>query len=219
MCSVGGAPYRASGIGIDAMKKFFLILIAGFALVVAHDFNRVYAGDHDGDRGDGIPLSKLAGKFATAYQGSITTCFNPKTFPATENCFATGAMPIAANAVFVGQLTHEKDGDSCLTATITLGTPGAPNPPFSEVFHAANKVTNYDPATGSGDQSFTNYTGGKSIESKIDKKGATVQNTGTFHFVASDNGERTDAVGTSLTDSLGDIGASNLAGFYLKQKQ
>ena len=57
--------------GVCAMKKLFLILIAGFALVMALDFNGAYAGDHDGDHGHdrdgGIPLSKLAGKYAAIF--------------------------------------------------------------------------------------------------------------------------------------------------------
>ena len=92
-------------------------------------------------------------------------------------------------------------------------------PPFVGVAQVTvGKVTNYDPATGSGDVSVTNYTGGKCRGSKFDSTGATVVNTATAHFVASDNGERVDAVTTSITDSLGDIGAFNLASVALKQK-
>jgi hypothetical protein len=196
------------------MKKLFLILIASFALLMAHDSNRIYAGDDDNG---GIPLSNLAGKYAQAGQGSATLCFNPNTFPATENCFTAGAIILAFNAVFVGQKTQDNVGNSCLTATQTLGFPGSPEPPSITVFQGVNKVTNYDPATGSGDESFTNYTGGKCNKSKFDSTGATVLNHGTLHFVASHNGERTDSVPTTITDSVGDIGAFNSANFNLKQ--
>jgi hypothetical protein len=205
---------RTSRMGMMAMKRLFLILIiASFALVMIQGFSRVAA-----DGGGGIPLSKLAGKFAQAGpgSGSLTLCFKPD-FSATENCSTVGAIPLAANVVGVGQKTQDKDGDSCLTETITEAFPGK-LPPIVAVFHGANKVTNYDPATGSGDESFTNYAGGRCMGSKFDTTGATVLNNGTLHFVASDNGERTDFVVTTLTDSLGDIGAFNAAGFNLKQK-
>ena len=44
-------------------------------------------------------------------------------------------------------------------------------------------------------------------------------NTATGHFVVSDNGGRTDSVLTTVTDSLGEFGAFNFAGFALKQKE
>jgi hypothetical protein len=195
------------------MKKLFLILIASFALIMIQDFSKASA-----DGGAGIPLSKLAGKLAQTFQGSITVCFKPD-FSGTENCSAADAKPVSGNYVQVGQVTQDKDGNSCSTVTITLGFPGSPFPPFLSVQQGVTKVTNYDPAAGSGDDSAITYTGGKCIGSKFNSTGATVASSGTDHFVASDNGDRVDFVTTTATDPLGDIGAFNNAGFNLKQKQ
>ena len=81
--------------GDAAMKKLFLILIAGFALVMAHDFKRAYAGDHNSGDDGGIPLSKLAGKYSVTFTpgGFFTTCFKPD-FSATESCSTPGAIPL-----------------------------------------------------------------------------------------------------------------------------
>jgi hypothetical protein len=198
------------------MKKLFLILIASFALVMAHDFNRVYAGDN-GDGGGGIPLSQLAGKYAGTAQGSITLCFKPD-FSASESCSAAGAVPVAFN---VSQVSSEsgKAGISCFTSTTTLSVPGDVHPTTGSVSHAVAKVTSYDPATGSGDASFTEYSGGKCIGSKFDSTGATVADTGTEHFVASGQGNRIDFVATAFTSAIGDIGAFNVSGLSLKQKE
>jgi hypothetical protein len=202
------------------MKKLFLVLIAGFALVTAHDFNRVYAGD---DGGGGIPLSKLAGKYAETYPpapaSSFYLCFKPD-FSATENCFTKGAVPLSLILATIGQKTQDKDGNSCikLTGTLAFSAPLAFLPPTVNVEFGADKVTKYDPATASGDVSFTNYTGGKCVGSKFDSTGATKGQTGTYHFVASDNGERTDFVTTTFIDALGDIGAFAIPGVDLKQK-
>jgi hypothetical protein len=144
-------------------------------------------------------------------------CFKPD-FSATENCSTAGAKTLILNNVLVGQSTQDKDGDSCGTATITEATPGSPLPPLVVIVQGVTKVTSYDPATGSGDSSFTFYAGGKCIGSKFDSTGATVTTTGTAHFAASDNGERLDVVITTSTDSVGDVGAFNEAGFGLKQK-
>ena len=71
------------------MKKLFLILIASFAVVMIQGFSRVSA-----DGGDGIPLSKLAGKYASTAQGSLTLCFNSTFCPSIpENCSTAGAQP------------------------------------------------------------------------------------------------------------------------------
>jgi hypothetical protein len=194
------------------MRKLFLVLIAGFALVVAHDFNA------DGGDGGGIPLSKLAGKYSVTFQlgGFITQCFKPD-FSATESCSTHGAIPISVSGATVGQKTQEKDGDACYTLTGTFAHAGQPTPPLVAVFFTVEKVTNYNPATGTGDSSFTNYGGGKCIGSNFDSTGATVGQTGTAHFVASDDGKRLDYTLTTFVDAVGDIGGFNIIHSDLKQ--
>jgi hypothetical protein len=199
-------------MGMMAMKKILLVLIASLALVMIQVFSTISADD-----GSGIPLSKLAGKYANAFQGSVTLCFKPD-FSATENCSTAGAKTLILNNVLVGQSTQDKDGVACGTATITEATPGSPFPPLVVIVQGVTKVTVYDPATGSGDSSFAFYAGGKCIGSNFDSTGATVTSTGTAHFAASDHGERVDAVITTSTDSVGDVGAFNESGFGLKQK-
>ena len=201
------------------MKKLFLILIAAFAVVMAHDFSGAFAGDHDGDGGE-IPLSKLAGKYSVTFQagGFFTLCFKPD-FSATESCSTPGAALINIYAGTVGQSTQDKDGDFCQKVTGASTTLGQPTPPSVFVFFSVGKVTNYDPATGGGDISFTNYTGGKCIGSKFDSTGATIAQTGTSHFVASDDGERVDGATTTFTDALGDIGGFNIPTTALKQEK
>jgi hypothetical protein len=153
------------------MKKLSLILIASLALVMAGDFNAAYAGDHDGDGGGGIPLSKLAGKWASASQGSITICFK-RDFSASENCSTVGAVPVTFNDPSVTAFTQDKAGNACGTGTDVGSVPGDSHPPEVTVSHGVNKVISYDPATGSGDVSIGNYSGGKCIGSTFDSAGA-----------------------------------------------
>jgi hypothetical protein len=195
------------------MKKLFLILIASLALLVIKGPNPISA-----DGGGGIPLAKLAGRYAETTQGSLTLCFKPD-FSATEACSTAGAVAVAFNVVAVGHITSDKVGNSCGTGTSTSSASGDVHPPAVGVANLVTTLTAYDSATGSGDGSYTNYAGGKCTGSKFDSTGATVLNFGTFHIVASDNGERTDFVITTATDSGADIGAFNLLGFNLKQKE
>src|SRR5208337_4229444 len=108
------------------MKKLGLILMASLALVMFHDFNRAFAWDDHHGR---IPLSKLAGNLAVTAQGSETLCFvPPSTTPAS--CSTSGAVPVGPfNLVSVGQGTQDKDGNSCVTSTGTLGFVAASTAP------------------------------------------------------------------------------------------
>ena len=106
----------------------------------------------------------------------------------------------------------------CGAYTGTAGAPGSPGNFPPQAHHFVGKVTNYDPATGTGDKSFTDYIGGKCNGSKFNSSGAVVNNTSTGHFVASDHGNRVDLVVTTLQDSGGDIGAFNFTSVNLKQK-
>jgi hypothetical protein len=196
------------------MKKLFLMLIAGIALVMAHDFHGVLAGDHDGDGGNGIPLSKLAGKFSTTSQGSATVCFG---LSGTESCSTPGAAPVVFTGPFAGQFTEDKDGNACGMVAQATSIPGDVHPPTVTMPHFTFKITNYDSATASGDDTFSFYTGGTCKGSKFDSTGATVSTTGSAHLVASDHGQRVDVVVTNITDSVGDIGAFNLTAVELRQ--
>ena len=95
------------------MKKLSLVLIAGFALVTIQGFSRVSADD-----GGGIPLSRLAGKYAQTNQGSITVCFKPD-FSDTQNCSTAGAVTVPFNFLELGENNHDKEGDICDTITTT----------------------------------------------------------------------------------------------------
>ena len=193
------------------MKRLFLVLLVSLAVLTAHDSNITSA-----DEGDGIPLSKLAGKYAITNQGSITICFKPD-FSATEACSTPGVVAFPGNTVSVGESAQDKSGNWCQTFTNTFSFPGDTFPTTGTVGHSVAKVTSYDPATGSGDYTFTAYMGGKCVGSKFDSTGATLSGTGTVHFVASDGGKRIDEVVTTDTDPVGDFGAFNLSGFEIKQ--
>jgi hypothetical protein len=77
----------------------------------------------------------------------------------------------------------------------------------------------YDPATGSGDGTFTSYLSGKCVGATF--MGSTnvtnVNSTGTYHFVASDDGKRVDTITTSATDPIGGVGDFFFVGTGLRQ--
>ena len=105
------------------MKKIFLLLVVGFALLVANDSSRSHAGDEGG-----IPLSELAGNYSAVTQGSITICFKPD-FSATEACSTAGAVAVPCNVVDVGQSVSDENGNSCVTTTDICSFAGTRPPP------------------------------------------------------------------------------------------
>ena len=148
--------------GDDTMKKLSLILIASFALVTIQGFSGVFADD-----GGGIPLSKLAGRYADTPR-ALSRFVSSPTFPTLRIVPRSGAVPVPFNGPAVGQVTQDKDGNLCGAYTGTAGAPGSPGNFPPQEHHFVGKVTNYDPATGTGDKSFTDYIGGKCNGTKFD---------------------------------------------------
>jgi hypothetical protein len=196
-------PSTAKQIGEFSFKAV-TILIAALVLVMSQGLREVAAGDDEG-----IPLRALAGKYADTLHGSFALCLDPKNNFAEVSCASVKAIVFPQTTIDVGNETDDKKGNSCETYTETdTDLPPDLSPPFVAVLYAASKVTSYDPATGAGDATFTSYLSGKCVGSTF--VGSTnvtnVNATGTYHFVASDRGNRVDAVTTKITDPIGGVG-------------
>jgi hypothetical protein len=81
---------------------------------------------------------------------------------------------------------------------------------------AVLKVTEYDSSTGTGDESLTEYFGGSCNGAVFVPNGATQVDTGTLHFVISDNGNRIDSIVTSL--QISGLGGFSLSFTELQQQ-
>jgi hypothetical protein len=195
------------------MKKFFAVLFVGLAFVLSERLSKVAAQD---EAAGIIPSSALRGNYADLLKGSFAVCLTPVTF-AEESCSTAGALVFPLSIVTAGHFTAGKNG-ACETGTETVSDlPVDISPPQVTQFHVASKVLDYDPKTGTGDYSFTAYTGGTCKGATFDSTGATVVDTGTVHFVASDNGKQVDGVVTALTDPKGGIGDFSLSTHDLRQ--
>jgi len=117
-----------------------------------------------------------------------------------------------------GVITFDASGNSCSTSTAVnsnLPVDAFLQPVTNQ--NSVNKVLNYDSMTGTGDASFTSYTGGACHGATFDSTGATEVSSGTVHFVVTDDGKRFDFLITKLTDSIGSIGSFSLSGTDLRQ--
>jgi hypothetical protein len=168
------------------------------------------SGDH------GIPLP--AGQFSSTVQGSFAICLNPTTF-ALESCSTSGVLVLPQSYLATGASTTDNEGNSCATFTQVESTlPVDVTPPIVTAnTHVTGKLLNYDSTTGTGDNSFTAYTGGTCNGVTFDSTGATVVSNGTSHFVITDDGKRTDFLFTTLTNSSASLGDFSLSGTDLRQ--
>jgi hypothetical protein len=195
--------------------KAVTILIAALLLVMSQGLREVAA---DGD--NGIPPKALAGKYADTLHGSFALCLDPTNSFAEISCTSSKAVVFPQTTIQVGNETGDKKGNACETYTETdTDLPPDLSPPFVAVLYTVTKVTSYDPATGSGDGTYTSYISGKCVGATF--VGSTnvtnVNSTGTFHFVASDHGNRVDFVTTKATDPIGGVGDFFFVGTGLRQ--
>jgi hypothetical protein len=195
------------------MKKVLGILIAGFVLVMSQGLKEVAADDDSG-----LSLKALAGNYSDTAQGSFALCLDPTNNFAEISCTNAKAVVFPTTVVDVGNETDDKKGNSCETYTETdSDLPPDLSPPFVAVFHTVAKTVSYDRATESGDGTFTSYSGGKCVGAGFNSSGATVNATGTYHFVVGNGGKRVDFLATSLTDPVGAIGDFSFSGTNLRQ--
>jgi hypothetical protein len=194
------------------MKKLWVILLAGCALVISQGFREVAA-----DQGY-TPLEQLAGTYSETVRGSYFLCLAHAEPSPPANCGSPGSTGVPINALAVGASTFNAEGNGCVTWTETdSDSPVDASPPTVFVVHQTAQTTNYDPTTGTGDGNFTNYFGGKCNGSTFDSTNATVASTGTYHFVVTERGKRVESIVTSLTTPGGAIGDFSISGTALRE--
>src|ERR1700730_16506719 len=150
---------------------------------------------------EGIPLP--AGHFSYTEQGSAAECLNP-TSGAPESCSASGVRVVPVSILCNGAETRDGTGNVCETEVAVVSTlPVNASPPTVQTVQNVYKLLNYDPRTGTGDESYTSYVRGACNGATFNSAGAMKIATGTVHFVVTDNGNRIDSVVTALTGAQG----------------
>src|SRR5262252_4884521 len=146
------------------MKKLIMIVLTGCVLVLSQGLSKAAADDEraEGFTGDRIPLRALAGTYAVTEHGSVFVCVgNAPPFPLAK-CGSEGSIGIPLDILEVGAITYDTAGNSCETFTqVNNDLPVSAVPPGVSVFRVTATVTSYDPTTGLGDASWTEYVGGQ----------------------------------------------------------
>jgi hypothetical protein len=193
------------------MKKLMVSILVSCAFVISQEVRTVAAHD---EQNQGIPQSELAGTYADTIHASFFVCRGPHgQIPCTQ-----GASGVAIDALAVGAYTSDAEGNACATWTETETVlPLSAAPPAVFVVHQTTQIMSYDPSTGAGEGSYTNYLGGACHGSTFDSTGATTAAAGTYHFVASKNGNRIDAVVTALNNAVGAFGSFSVSATLVRE--
>jgi hypothetical protein len=150
---------------------------------------------------EGVTLASLAGKFSLRGGGFVTFCVNA-TFTAPAACASVPqAQRVLFNLATIGHFARDAVGNACLVFTGTtrralVGASAATS--ASTSFSVATNIS-FDPTTGSGTASFSNYNGGSCIGAAFDSTGATLTATGTVTYDVSDSGDRIEYIVAGLT--------------------
>ena len=192
------------------MKAGYAVLLVVLAALAGLTQKAIAGGE------SGIPLP--TGQFSQTFQGSFALCLNPTTF-AEESCSTSGVLVVPLSILTNGVVTADAAGNGCATlAEVVSDLPVNASPPtVIPNEHSVSKLLNYDSTTGTGDVSFTNYTGGTCNGATFDSTGATETASGTDHLVVTDGGKRVDFLITNVTDSTGGIGDFSAFGTWLRQ--
>ncbi len=131
---------------------------------------------------------------------------------------AGGSCAVVLNIIEAGATVRDASGNGCgaHVAVVNTAPPGASAPIVATITHVF-KVTHYDPGTGVGDQSLTEYFGGTCNGAIFNSAGATQVTDGTLHFVVSDGGNRIDNIVTAL--NVGGAPGSGYSIIFTERKQ
>jgi len=164
----------------------------------------------------GLPITVLKGGYSDTVHASEAACLAPPSYTTAVACTTAGAGVFPISDVETGQVTFGSDGSGCQTSVaVAADIPPSSTPPSVIPFTGVRTLTDYDPATGTGDWAFTTYTGGKCNGASFDNTGATVFTSGVEHFAISERGQRVDDVVTSFFSGSGSSSIAAYADFTI----
>src|SRR6266852_5603370 len=185
---------RATGLG--------LLLLTATMACGRVGMSQPQASDRD------VRLGSLAGKFETRGSGVYTLCFR-ENFTKKVDCASAPHEEVPFKLTAVSHNIRDAVGNCCAFTTMT----GAPTDVLAYSAKYASwgllkinftrtnvsTTTSFDPTTGSGTAEFSQYHGGSCAGAAFDSTGAILTGTGTQSFMASDSGNRIDAIVTSFS--------------------
>lgn len=188
-----------------------LFVLAGFAIAAG----QTAVAAKGGAGPEGIPLP--SGQFSFTTQGTEALCFIPGT-ETSEACSTSGVLVVPITLLDTGAGSYDTVGNGCFQFTeVDTVLPVNAIPPLVQHLQSVGNVTSYDSITGTGDVSFTVYSGGRCNGATFDSTGATELASGTEHFAVTAGGSRIDSITTSGTSPASAIASFSISETFLKQ--
>jgi hypothetical protein len=197
--------------GVPAMKLTKLRIATGLGLLLLMatvacapvEMKRARTSD-----GGAATLASLAGKFASKGSGSFTLCFGEGSTTEVD-CASAPHEEVPFKLTAVAYNILDAAGNSCGVTTSTIAltdqVSGATFPAAVNItrlnFTRTNvsTTTSFDPTTGSGSSSFSQYHGGRCAGAGFDSTGAILTGTGTQSFTVHDSGNRIENIVTTFS--------------------
>ena len=166
-----------------------------------------------------VTLASLAGKFETRGSGVYTLCYR-ENFTKEVDCASAPHEEVPYKLTAVSHNIRDAAGNSCAFTTMT----GAPTDVLAYSAKYASwgllkinftrtnvsTTTSFDPTTGSGSASVSQYHGGSCAGAAFDSTGAILTGTGTQSFMVSDSGSRMDTIVTSFSVVTNPVGVPGM---------
>jgi hypothetical protein len=198
------------------MKRYLVLLMLGMGALISFFSGPCEAGAN-------LPIAVLRGGYSGTIRASEAICLAPPSYTTAVACTSPGAGVFPLSDVEAGQGTFGPTGSGCESSVaVAADIPPAGTPPYVIPHNVVRTLTDYNPATGTGDWAFTTYTEGKCNGATFDNTAKTAFTSGTEHFVISDGGKRVDVVVTSFvsgsgSSSIAAYGDFNITGTLLRQ--
>lgn len=152
----------------------------------------------------GSGLALPVGNFSLMAQGTEASC--------------SGTSCVTLGIIEAGAEVRDRMGNACGAHAAVVNTvpPAASPPTVVPSVTAVLKVIHYDPASGTGDASLNEYSGGTCNGANFINTGVTQVTSGALHFVISNGGNRIDSVVTAL--NIAGLGGFSLSFTELQQQ-
>jgi hypothetical protein len=145
---------------------------------------------------DDVTLADLAGRYAARGSGFLTLCRNAGLTGPQDCATAPNLVPI--NITEIWHSTQDTAGHICSVNISTQARVFGQNfPAFVNPHFDVWTINSFDPSTGSGTGSASQYVGGSCNGAAFNSTGATKVATFTFSFDVSDSGNRIELILTS----------------------
>ena len=180
------------------MMKLRIAIGLGLVLFMATLICGPIGVSHAQDDQGGVTLASLAGKFSGRFSGFFTLCLSAGVPIA---CSSVSPVPtaVAVNLTEIEQITGDEAGNSCAVSIATAApVSGTTSPALLNSPITVRTNTSFDPATGSGTESASEYVGGHCNGAVFDMTGATLTATYTDSFDVSDSGNRIEVIANTL---------------------